>query len=57
MVLDMAFDFDLDTLRPGWLVLSAGLCVVALGVFRAWWRKPRARTGTPTPAKPTRELA
>jgi methionine sulfoxide reductase heme-binding subunit len=54
MVLGMAFDFDLDTLRPGWLVLGAGLCVVALGMIRAWWRKPRARTGTPAPAKPAR---
>ena len=59
MVLGMAFDFDLDTIRPGWLVLGAGLCVVALGLVRAWWRKPRARAGTPAPApaKPARELA
>jgi sulfoxide reductase heme-binding subunit YedZ len=57
MVLGMAFDFDLDTLRPGWLVLGSGLCVVALSVIRAWWRKPRARTGTSAPAKTARELA
>jgi sulfoxide reductase heme-binding subunit YedZ len=61
VVLGMAFDFDLDTIRPGWLVLGAGLCVVALGIVRAWWRKPRARAGRPdpttTPAKPARELA
>ena len=58
MVLGMAFDFDLDTIRPGWLVLGAGLCVVALGVVRAWWRKPRSRAGrAATPAKPAREPA
>jgi hypothetical protein len=57
VVLGMAFDFDLDTIRPGWLVLGVGLCVVALGLIRAWWRKPRPRTGAPTPAKPARELA
>jgi sulfoxide reductase heme-binding subunit YedZ len=57
-VLGMAFDFDIDTIRPGWLVLGAGLCVVALGVVRSWWRKPRARAGTPSATKaPARELA
>jgi hypothetical protein len=56
VVLGMAFDLDLDTIRPGWAVLGAGLCVVALGVVRSWWRrKPRART--PAPAKPAREAA
>jgi len=49
VVLGMAFDFDLDTIRPGWLVLGAGLSVVAVGTVRAWWRKPRARAGKPTP--------
>ena len=36
MVLQMAFDFDLETLdiRPGWLVLVLGLCVVVLDVVR-----------------------
>jgi methionine sulfoxide reductase heme-binding subunit len=58
MVLGMAFDFDLDTIRPGWLVLGAGLCVVALGVVRSWWRKPRTRAGrAAAPAKPAREPA
>jgi methionine sulfoxide reductase heme-binding subunit len=57
-VLGMSVDFDLDTIRPGWLVLGAGLCVVALGVVRSWWRKPRARAGTPSTTKaPARELA
>jgi methionine sulfoxide reductase heme-binding subunit len=49
VVLGMAFDFDLDTIRPGWLVLGAGLSVVAVGMVRTWWRKPRARAGKPTP--------
>jgi sulfoxide reductase heme-binding subunit YedZ len=58
-VLQMAFDFDLDAIRPGWLVLGAGLCMVALGVGRSWWRKPRSRAGTPTTtrSKPMRETA
>lgn len=57
MVLQMAFDFDLATLdvRPGWLVLVAGLAVVALDVVRARQRKPRSRA--PVAAKPMRELA
>jgi len=41
-VLQTAFDFDLDLIRPGWLVLGAGLCVVVLDLVRAWWRKPAA---------------
>jgi sulfoxide reductase heme-binding subunit YedZ len=59
VVLGMAFDFDLDTIRPGWLVLGAGLSVVALGIVRAWWRRPRARAEKPTSvsAKPAREPA
>jgi sulfoxide reductase heme-binding subunit YedZ len=61
MVLGMAFDFDLDTIRPGWLVLGAALGVIVLGLVRTWWRKPRARAGspaaTPAPAKQARELA
>src|SRR5439155_19301327 len=60
VVLGMAFDFDLDTIRPGWLVLGTALGVVVLGLLRTWWRKPRARAGspaTPAPAKQARELA
>jgi methionine sulfoxide reductase heme-binding subunit len=57
MVLQMAFDVDLDTLdvRPGWLVLAAGLAVVVLDVVRSRLRKPRARA--PVAAKPMREMA
>lgn len=62
-VLDTAFDIDLDNLdmvRPGWYVLAAGLCVVAIDLVRARWprRRPRARS-KPVPAvapiKPARE--
>ena len=56
MVLKDSFDIDfemLDTLRPGWDVLAAGLLVVIVDVVRARFAKPRraaaavraARTG------------
>jgi len=58
-VLQMAFDFDLEyfEIRPGWLVLAAGLCVVAVDVVRSRQRKPKARAVAPAPAKPVREPA
>jgi sulfoxide reductase heme-binding subunit YedZ len=47
-VLQTAFDFDdLTMIRPGWLVLSAGLIVVAVDVLRARFgrrRKPARAT-------------
>lgn len=46
VVLGTAFDFDLDNLgamRPGWLVLAVGLCVVAFDAMRSRW--PRQRPG------------
>lgn len=48
MVLQTVFDFDFDTLdiRPGWLVLGAGLCVVALDTVRAW-RRPASKRPRP----------
>jgi sulfoxide reductase heme-binding subunit YedZ len=51
MVLQTAFDVDLDTLdfRPGWLVLAAGLCVVALDVVRSRWRRSAPRKQRPSP--------
>ena len=57
LVLQMAFDVDLETfdIRPGWLVLAAGLAVVVLDVVRSRLRKPRARA--PVAAKPMREPA
>jgi sulfoxide reductase heme-binding subunit YedZ len=47
-VLQTAFDFDdLTMIRPGWLVLGAGLCVVVLQIVQSW------RHGSPrVPAKP-----
>ncbi len=50
LVLDAAFNFDLDdlvALRPGWFVLAAGLCVVALDALRSrsrWQRQARPAT-------------
>jgi methionine sulfoxide reductase heme-binding subunit len=40
-VLQTAFDFDFDMIRPGWLVLGAGLMVVALDFVCARFAKPR----------------
>ena len=34
-ILQMAFDFDFYSIRPGWFVLGAGLIVVAVDVVRA----------------------
>lgn len=57
MVLQMAFDVDLETLdaRPGWLVLAAGLVVVALDVVRSRQRRPRVRA--PATGEPMRKMA
>jgi sulfoxide reductase heme-binding subunit YedZ len=41
-VLDMAFDFDPATIRPGWLVLGAGLLVVAVDLLRAHFGRRRS---------------
>jgi sulfoxide reductase heme-binding subunit YedZ len=49
LVLQSSFEFDFDMIRPGWLVLGAGLCVVALAAARALWRKPQ-RSGRLSPA-------
>jgi sulfoxide reductase heme-binding subunit YedZ len=59
MVLEMAFDFDLDTIRPGWFVLGAGICVVAVDCVRSRIAKPRRSAAKPAPvaAKRTPELA
>ena len=52
-VLETAFNFDWDMIRPGWLVLGAGFCVVMLDIVRVWWsglspaiRKAQADTAT-----------
>jgi len=61
MVLQTAFDFDLEFLdiRPGWLVLAAGLCVVGVDIVRSRMRKPKSRPAKPAsaPVKPMREVA
>jgi sulfoxide reductase heme-binding subunit YedZ len=49
-VLQTSFDFDFDMIRPGWLVLGAGLCVVVLDLVRARFAKPRRAS---RPAKVT----
>ena len=41
-VLESAFDFDFDMIRPGWLVLGAGLVVVAFDFVRARFAKPHS---------------
>ena len=41
-VLSTAFDFDIGV-RPGWLVLAAGLCVVTLDAVRSRAAKPAHR--------------
>ncbi len=47
LVLQSTFEFDLDMIRPGWLVLGAGLCVVVLQLAQAWRQKT-----TRAPAQP-----
>jgi sulfoxide reductase heme-binding subunit YedZ len=53
MVLQTAFDFDLDNLdmvRPGWYVLAAGLVVVVIDLVCARWRTRRPRKAAPARA-------
>ena len=60
MVLQTAFDFDLDNLdmvRPGWYVLAVGLIVVAIDFVCARWRKRRPRQPAPAPARAPAEAA
>jgi sulfoxide reductase heme-binding subunit YedZ len=55
LVLQTSFDFDLTMIRPGWLVLGAGGCVVLIDVARGWWRRSPAHpvpTGAAAPATP-----
>jgi sulfoxide reductase heme-binding subunit YedZ len=47
-VLSTAFDFD--AIRPGWLVLGAGLAVVILDLAAAWWRGNEMRGRQPAEA-------
>lgn len=55
---DLDFDGGLDTIRPGWLVLAAGLALSALNFVCARVAKPKPRQPRPAPRKgPAREPA
>jgi methionine sulfoxide reductase heme-binding subunit len=58
-VLEMAFDFDPYSIRPGWAVLAAGLTVAVVDWVRARFAKPRRVPAKPVPAaaKPSTEVA
>lgn len=48
LVLESVFEFDPAMIRPGWLVLGAGLCVVLIHVVQSW-RQQSARGPRPSP--------
>jgi len=50
---DIDFDVDLDMIRPGWLVLAAGLAVTALDFVCARLVRPKPWQGRPAPRKET----
>jgi sulfoxide reductase heme-binding subunit YedZ len=49
-VLETVFDFDVG-IRPGWQVLAAGLCVVALDFIRSRRKKQERRPVQPAAAE------
>jgi len=51
-VLEMAFDFDPYSIRPGWFVLAAGLAVAALDWARARFARPRRSASRPDSQHP-----
>jgi hypothetical protein len=51
LILQSAFEFDLDMIRPGWLVLGAGLCVVVLQCVQAWRHKRAGAKPAPRAAQ------
>jgi sulfoxide reductase heme-binding subunit YedZ len=53
-VLETAFNFDFYSIRPGWLVLGAGLIVVAIDLVRV--RFAKLRRSRATVVKPASEL-
>ena len=57
LVLQSAFEFDLDMIRPGWLVLAAGLCVVVLQLVQAWRQKSSRAPAKPAPSRAAEEAA
>jgi methionine sulfoxide reductase heme-binding subunit len=52
---DLDFDVGLDMIRPGWLVLGAGLAVSALNFVCARVVKTKPPRRRPAPRKPARE--
>ncbi len=48
-VLETALEFDLDVIRPGWVVLAAGLLVVAVDLVRSRFARPRRPAAAPAP--------
>ncbi|HTS39877.1 MAG TPA: ferric reductase-like transmembrane domain-containing protein [Xanthobacteraceae bacterium] len=56
-VLQSAFDFEWDMIRPGWYVLAVGLGVVLLDLVRARFAKPRRVTGAPKATLATQKRA
>src|SRR5215831_8231479 len=55
---NLDFDVDLDMIRPGWLVLAAGLAVTALNFACAHLVKPQRRSAVPRrDREPSRERA
>jgi hypothetical protein len=56
LIVQTWFEFDYYSIRPGWLVLAVGLCVVALDLVRARFAKPR-RTSAPKPAIAAKNVA
>jgi sulfoxide reductase heme-binding subunit YedZ len=57
-VLQSTLEFDIDMIRPGWLVLGAGIVVVAVDLVRSRFAG-RRRAAKPMPAqpKPVSEMA
>ena len=56
-VLQTTFNFDLAAIRPGWLVLGAGLVVVVLDFVRARFGKRRPARAAAPPARRQRAEA
>ncbi|MPZ39345.1 MAG: sulfoxide reductase heme-binding subunit YedZ [Rhizobiales bacterium] len=54
LVLQSTFEFDLDLIRPGWLVLGAGLCVVILQIVQSWRAKSTGAKVKPAPQRAMR---
>jgi sulfoxide reductase heme-binding subunit YedZ len=53
LVLQAAFVFDWDMIRPGWIVIAAGLCVLVVDLVRRWGAAERQ----PSAARAAREAA